>query len=105
MPVSRRFSPEKPPGETCRFGIDFSTVIPIGEQIESGTIDIFTNAATPQPADADWVKGSVEIRGRVLYAQLGGGVSGTDYQLRFSVRDSAGNVWPRTALILVSETS
>jgi hypothetical protein len=36
---------------------------------------------------------------------LTGGVSGTDYQIKWTATDSAGNVWPRTALVLCADTS
>ena len=30
MPLSRRYTPEHPPGEECNFGLHFSLVIPPG---------------------------------------------------------------------------
>ena len=105
MPLSRRFNPEHPPGESCSFGIDFSFIVPPGVGLSSGSLAIFTNTAAPVPADADWQKGAVNVRGRALYAMLSGGVAGTDYQLKFTAVDTAGNTWPRTALILCADTS
>ena len=105
MPLSRRFTPEHPPGENCSFGIDFSFVVPPGVGLSSGALSIFTNTAAPVPADGDWIKGPVNVRGRALYAMLSGGVAGTDYQLKFTAVDTAGNTWPRTALILCADTS
>jgi hypothetical protein len=105
MPLSRRFTPEHPPGESCSFGLDYSFIIPVGVRIESGTLAIFTNTAAPTPADADWTVGPIEVRGRAIYANLSGGVAGTDYQLKFTAVDSAGNVWPRTTLVLCADTS
>ena len=105
MPLSRRYRPEHAPGESCSFGLDYSFIIPVGVGIEQGTLSIFTNTATPTPADADWQKGPVEVRGRAVYAMLSGGVSGVDYQLVWTVVDSAGNVWPRTCLVLCAPTS
>jgi len=105
MPVSRRYSPEHPPGERCRFGLDFSFVVPPGVGIVSGTVAIFTNTASPQPADADWTIGPVEVTGRTLSAELGGGIEGKDYQVRWTATDSDGNVWPRTCLVLCAPTS
>lgn len=105
MPLSRRYQPEKPPEETCSFGLDFSAVIPPGVGIESGSLAIFSNTAAPAPADADFTVGAVMVRGRAIYAMLSGGVSGKDYQLRWTATDSEGNVWPRTALVLCAETS
>ena len=104
MPLSRRYTPEFPAGESSIVGMDFSYVIPPGVGIQSGTLDIFTNVATPA-ASSDFQVGDVTIRGRVLYAQVSGGVDGTDYQLRWSATDSSGNVWPRTALLLCAQTS
>ena len=105
MPLSRRFNPEHPPGESCKFGIDFSFIIPVGVSIESGTLAILTNTAAPSDASADWTIGPVVVRGRALYAMLSGGVAGTDYQLKFTAVDTAGKTWPRTALVLCAETS
>jgi hypothetical protein len=85
--------------------LDFSFIIPIGVGISSGTLAIFTNTANPTPADSDWQKGPVTIRGRAIYANLAGGVEGTDYQLRWSAADSQGNTWPRTTLVLCAQTS
>ena len=105
MPISKRYSPEHPPGESCSFGLDYSFVIPVGVGVESGTLAIFTNVANPAPADADWVKGPVTVRGRAIYANLGGGVAGTDYRLVWTAVDSQGNTWPRTTLCLCADTS
>ena len=105
MPLSRRYSPEHPPTESCNFGLDYSFILPVGVGITSGTLAIFTNSATPVAADAQWVKGPVTVRGRAIYANLSGGVVGTDYQLQWTAVDSDGNIWPRTALILCADTS
>jgi hypothetical protein len=105
MPLSRRYTPEHPPGESCNFGLDFSFILPVGVGVKSGTLAIQTNTANPVDASADWTMGPVTIRGRAIYAMLSGGVSGTDYQLKWTATDSAGNVWPRTALVLCGDTS
>ena len=105
MPLSRRFNPEHPPGEDCSFGIDFSFIVPPGVGLRSGSLAILTNTAAPADASADWTIGPVTVRGRALYAMLTGGVAGTDYQLKFTAVDTAGNTWPRTALILCADTS
>jgi hypothetical protein len=105
MPLSRRYTPEHPPSEACTFGLDFSAVVPPGVGISQGRLDIFTNVVPPVAADADWTKGVVSVRGRVLYATLSGGVAGTDYLLRWTATDTDGNVWPRSGLILVGSTS
>lgn len=123
MALSRRYSPEHPPGESCRFGMDFSAVIPPGVGIQFGTLGIATNTATPADASKDWTVldapqswkniglvvetqvWEVNVRGRVLYATLRGGQSGTDYQITWTAHDTDGNVWPRTALCLCSLTS
>jgi hypothetical protein len=105
MPVTRRYTPEHPPGENCSFGIDMSFVIPVGASIESGTLAIQTNTANPVDASADWTIGAVQVRGRAVYAMLAGGVSGTDYQLVWTVLDTQGNTWVRTCLVLCAPTS
>jgi hypothetical protein len=105
LPLSRRFNPEHPPGESCKFGVDFSFIIPPGVGIVSGALAILKNDATRADASADWTIGPVNVRGRALYAMLSGGVEGTDYQLEFTAFDTAGNKWPRTALVLCAQTS
>ena len=105
MPLTRRYTPEKPSGESCYFGCDYSMIIPLGVGIDSGEVHLWTNTVAPVLADIDWTIGPVLIEGRTVYAQLSGGIDGTDYQVRWSVTDTDGNVWPRTVLQLVSETS
>jgi len=105
VPLSRRYTPEFPPGEASVIGLDYSFVIPIGVGIADATLDIFTNTANPTDADADFEIGPVEVRGRVVYAAISGGVEGRDYQLRWTATDTDGNVWPRTAMLLCAQTS
>ena len=105
MPLSRRYTPEFSPGESCNFGLDFSFVVPPGVGLASGTLAIYSNTATPAASDSDFVIGPVTVRGRALYAHLSGGVAGKDYQLRWTATDTDGNSWPRTALVLCAETS
>lgn len=105
MPLSRRYTPEHPPGEGCNFGLDFSPLIPPGVGVASATLSIFTNTAVPLAADTDWIKGPVNIRGRQVYCNLAGGINGNDYQLRWTATDTDGNIWPRTTLVLCAQTS
>lgn len=105
MPISRRYSPEHPPGETCLFGMDFSFVLPTGTQITKADLNIYQNTFGVTEASADWTAGPVQISGRAVYAQLSGGVEGTDYAIRWTVTDSDSNIWPRTALVLCAQTS
>jgi hypothetical protein len=105
MPLSRRYTPEKDPGESSTFGMDFSTLIPPGVGISGGTLAIFTNTKPPIAADADWSKGTVTVYDRTLYAMLGGGKVGIDYLLTWTATDTNGNVWPRSALCLCAPTS
>lgn len=105
MPLTRRYSPEFAPGESCTFGMDFSAIIPPGVGITAGVLDIFHNVVPPTFAETEWTIGPVQVHGRVLYATLSGGVTGTDYLLRWVAYDTDGNIWPRDALILVANTS
>jgi hypothetical protein len=113
MPMSRRYTPEKPPGEICLFGMDYSFVLPPGVGISSGTVAIETNTVPPQYA-LDWtIAGApsasaavpAQVDGRALYAMLGGGTVGKDYLIHWVAYDTLGQVWPRTALVLVAQTS
>jgi hypothetical protein len=105
MPLSRRYTPEHPPGEECNFGLDYSFILPPGVGLVRGSLEILTNTAAPVDASADWTIGAVMVRGRALYAMLAGGVAGTDYQLKWTALDTAGRTWPRTALVLCADTS
>ena len=104
MPLSRRYTPEHPPGESCSFGLDYSYVIPPGVGISSGTCEIWTNTVPPAQS-SDWTIGAVNVRGRAIYATLSGGIEGKDYQIRWTATDTEGNIWPRTCLQLCAQTS
>jgi len=104
MPMSRRYSPEHPPGEVSVIGLDYSFLIPVGVGIAGGSLAVYTNVAMPLPS-SDFSIGPVTVRGRTIYATVSGGVEGTDYQFRWSATDTRGNVWPRTALLLCAHTS
>jgi hypothetical protein len=105
MPISRRYTPEHPPGESCKFGLDYSFLIPPGVGLTGGSVSLWTNLVTPTDASSDWSIGPVTVQGRTLYAQLSGGVEGKDYQVRWVATDTQGNSWPRTCLILCAQTS
>ena len=45
------------------------------------------------------------VEGRTVYSRLQGGVAGQDYQLRWVIGDTDGNIWTRTALLLCAPTS
>lgn len=105
MPLSRRYTPEHPPGEVCKFALDYSFLIPPGVGLVSGEVEIWTNTPGDVQPSHDWTIGPVEIEGRTVHAELTGGTEGTDYQIRWTVRDTRGNVWPRTVLVLCAQTS
>lgn len=105
MPLSRRYTPEKPPEETCFFGMDYSFLIPPGVGIARGSVSVWTNTPGDVQPSADWSVGPVQVEGRTVFAQLSGGIEGTDYQIRWVVTDTMGNTWPRTALVLCAQTS
>ena len=105
MPLSRRYTPEKPPQEDTLFGMDFAPILPPGVGITGGQLDIFHNVVPPVAADADFVKGPIASREKALYCRLSGGIEGKDYHLRWEMWDSAGNTWQRTGLILCAQTS
>lgn len=101
--LSRRYS-SFAPGESSLFGMDFSFCLSPEAQVVSAALAVFTNTFAPTPA-LEWRVGPVMVRRSVVYAQLSGGLEGGDYRLRWTVTDSDGNVWPRTALVLVTATS
>ena len=105
MPLSRRYSPEWAPGEQATIGLDFSSIIPPGVGITSGTLTIATNTTPPSDATADWQATALSVQGRALYTTLVGGVNGRDYLLNWTATDTDGNIWPRTAMLLCAPTS
>jgi len=105
MSLTRRYTPEHPPGERSVYAYDFSFIVPPGIGIASGSLTVFTNTAIPADASKDWSVGPVSVLGRVIYATLSGGLEGTDYQIRWVATDTEGNIWPRTALQLCAHTS
>ena len=103
MPLSRRYTPELAPGETSVFGMDFSYVIPPGVGITEGDLLITRLGGEATSVTA----GPVSVHDRTLYATVTADAlaDGHDFQLRWTAIDSEGNVWPRTALVLVAATS
>lgn len=84
--------------------MSFEMVLPNGVGIDSGSLAIFTNVASPVPS-TDFSIGTVNVQDRILYANLVGGVSGTDYQLRWTANGTDGSIATRTALVLCAQTS
>lgn len=105
MPLSRRYSPEHPSGDSCVFGFDFSPIIPIGVGIKSGSLKILINTQPPSDGSADWQVGTVTVLDRTLYATLAGGKDGVDYRLDWTALDSDNNIFTRSGLILCAATS
>ena len=115
MPLSRRYYPEWAPGEAATIGMDFSPLLPVGVGITGGSLFIETNTANPIAAAGDFTSPSfdpgsggfilTQTRGRAVYCFLRGGVDGRDYRLIWTITDTTGQEWPRTALLLCSNTS
>jgi hypothetical protein len=104
MPLSRRYRPEWFPGDQSLIGMDFSPLIPPGVGIQAASLAIETNTVPPN-ASTDFTAGTPSVEGRTVYAQLSGGVEGTDYQLIWIVTDTQGNIWRRGSLLLCARTS
>jgi hypothetical protein len=98
MAIGLRY-PTKPGSDACPYGFDFSNILPLGVGITSGTLEIVLNLNPVQP-QSDFTQGEVLISGRRVYCPISGGVPGTDYQFRWSIADTLGNMWQRTALLL-----
>jgi hypothetical protein len=108
MPISRRYTPELAPGETSVFGMSFEYVIPKGIGIVSGSLEIYNVADGVAAGPADAVTaGAVSVQGRLLYATVTAtqGADGIDYGLIWFARDTDGNIWPRTGVVLCAYTS
>lgn len=102
---SQRYEPSHPPGEVCLFGMDFSFLLPMGVGIRFADLQIFNNTFLSPDVTTDFIIDPVTISGRQVWTRLQGGVEGSDYQLRWSITDTDGNVFPRTALVLCSNTN
>ena len=117
MPLSRRYTPSHHPGDLVSIGLDFSTVLPVGVGIQEPGVDaqdppdgtprleILANFNPPADASADWTIGDVLVSGRAVYTVIAGGQDGVDYLLRWTITDTLGNVWTRTALMQCAVTS
>lgn len=104
MSQSLRYYPSHSPGDSYDYGISFDDSLPKGIGVVSGTVAIFTNAAAPAPV-TDLVSGPVTVQGRVIHANISGGTSGQDYQLRWMVTGSDGSIHERTGLLLCAQPS
>ena len=104
MSVSRRYSPEWAPGDQSMIGMDFSAMIPPGVGLTTSVLAVMTNTQPPA-ATTDFTIGTTATSGRSTYAELSGGVAGTDYALTWTVGDTDGNTYSRTALMLCAPTS
>lgn len=93
------------PGESSIFAMDFSFVLVPGSSLVSGTLQVFLNTFAPAAPTVDIQVDGLMVDGAIAHARLTGGAEGTDYQLRWIVTDTDGNVWPRTALLLCAQTS
>lgn len=103
MPLTKRYMPEHPAGDSTTFGFSFDGLFPKGVGI-TAELAVYTNMASPEKSD-DFAIGPVGVQGRTVYATLGGGVSGQDYQLRWTATGTDKTVVTRTALILCAQTS
>jgi hypothetical protein len=87
-----------PPGVGIRHGPN----VPPGDQ---PSVSVWTNTPGNIQPSYDWTISDVDVEGRTVFATFTGGIEGTDYQIRWVVTDTHGNVWPRTGLILCAQTS
>lgn len=102
MSQSLRYYPPHSPGDSYEYGISFDDSLPKGIDAVSGAIAVFTNAAVPAPA-SDLVPGPVTVQARVIRANISGGTSGQDYQLRWTASCSDGSIHERTGLVLCAQ--
>ena len=106
MALSRRYTPPMAPGEQCRFGMSFENVVPPGVALSQGTLSVLTNTVPPAASNL-LTPGPVTVRDRIVYATVSASpaADGTDFQLLWTVFDTDGNIWPRTALVLCAATA
>lgn len=103
MALSRRYAPSWPPEQSSQVGIDLSPILPPGVSLESAALEIVVNRNPVQPT-TDWAQDDVVWRGRQAWCRIAGGQAGIDYQCRWTLTDSRGNTWRRTALLLCAES-
>ena len=104
MAISQRYTPNHAPGDSASYGIDMSMVLPYGVAIAQVGVAFWTNATPPQPGSGITGTGG-GTNGKQAWLTVNGGTAGVDYQLRWSVTDSLGNIWTRTGLLLCAQTS
>lgn len=104
MSINNRYEQPHPAQQVAVYGLDFSTILPPGITIADGRLAMQTNQVPPLPTN-DFTLGPIAATGRRLYAQLAGGIAGTDYQVVWTAFDSLGNQWIRTVLLLCAATS
>ena len=87
--------------------MSFEPVIPPGVGIKSASLQAFLNTSPPEPANGQMSTTPVTVQGRIVYARVQASIeaAGTDFQLLWTVIDTAGNIWPRTALVLCARTA
>lgn len=109
MPLTRRYTPEIHPGESCVIGMSYEYVIPPGVGIATGEVFAFFNQQTQAGAVPSSILflGPVSIRGRILACDIIAQpeANALDFQIQWIATDTNGDVWPRTALLLCSVTS
>ena len=108
MSLSRRYTPELNPSESCLIGMSYEYIIPPGVGIKSGFVAALFNQVVSGAVPSDILTfGPIQIRGRVLYAQITATAftNAFDFQIEWIAYDTQGNVWPRVGLLLCSPTS
>lgn len=104
MAISQRYRPSHPAGQSCIYAVDFSNMLPPGVGVSMPSVQFNTNTVPPGIATGITSSGG-GFRGRMVWINIAGGVSGTDYLVTWTVTDTTGNVWIITALLLCAATS
>lgn len=104
MALTRRYGPSWPPGEAATIGMDFSALLPPGVALVSGELTIVVNVNPVQP-QTDFAQAAVITRGRQAWCSIAGGHEGRDYACHWTVADSQGHTWERTALLLCGQSA
>jgi hypothetical protein len=98
MPDLYRFDP-KTPADVASFTLDFRE-LPLGVTITSASVSHYTNT-TPQSAGTMTLVGGPLIEGTQVTVVYGGGVSGTDYIIYYTINRSDGGIDVRPAAVYV----
>jgi hypothetical protein len=99
--MTTTFTP-KDPAEAIYYGVDFASLLAVGETISSATVSnralVLTDAGS-----AAMLSGSPVIAGSVVTQKIIAGLAGNTYRIGFSVVTSVGQTFVEAGDLVVAE--